>query len=261
MYARFLKETNKEVDEHIFDLKYPTKEQTYKGILSDREIEQVLNIKRNGNECKRTYKMFNLFFSILAYTGARPGEIAQLKVNCCDFGRDVFVLEEQTVKTKEMRIIPIPPNLIEPIHKWIKLEQLKDSQYLFYLASGKIINDTQWGYHFDKRVRQLGLKRKGISLYSFRHSLITSLLAEDVNLFKVQKLVGHKNINTTLQYTHLTTKDIQNTIRKLPLLRNKLAPHATVILLKELIQSFQIDERFSYTLKEGKRGISFTIRY
>jgi hypothetical protein len=88
------------------------------------------------------------------------------------------------------------------------------------------------------------------------------MLGEDVNIFKVQKIVGHRQISTTAGYTHLTTKDIINAIKKDPLARGGLPPEDVlqhvVTVLRGLAETN--DERFECALQETPGGVTFGMR-
>jgi len=52
-------------------------------------------------------------------------------------------------------------------------------------------------------VRQLGFTKK-VSIHTLRHSMATHLFEAGVSLRWIQKFLGHKNLQTTLIYLHLT---------------------------------------------------------
>lgn len=233
--------------------------------MSDEEIEAFLGlpcpfqraIHRTGKvffrptDTKRWERM-TLFWKICAYTGMRPGEVAHLEIESVDFGRGVFVLTD----TKTVpRLVPIPPNIKESIDWYCKSLLGK---FLFPSArggnhngTGPVVDSVDWHYDFHRRIDRLGIKRTNLTPYSLRHSLITRLLEEDVNLFKVQKIVGHRRIETTAQYTHLTTKDIQEAIRKHPLIRKATDPRSILRALLDTCNSlFEKDERFEKRVED-----------
>ena len=68
-------------------------------------------------------------------------------------------------------------------------------------------------------VRELGFKK--ISCHSLRHSYATHLLEAGVDILELQKILGHVNLLTTVQYTHLTTVTAKNASEHINLLMNR----------------------------------------
>lgn len=188
----------------------------------------------------------------------RPGEVAKLTINDIDFGRGVFILRK--TKTNNSRLVPIPENIEDDLQKW--LQQLKGALLFPKTTKYEPIEAVSWNRAFQERISRLGIKRTNLTPYSLRHSFITRLLEEDVNLFKVQKLVGHRQIKTTAHYTHLTIKDIQRAIRKHPAIMKATSPKRIITYLKEFIESLQIskDARFKHKLETTEDSLKFELR-
>lgn len=234
-----------------------------KATLADDEIEAFLNIpaKRNGEREGYKHWVWTLFFSICAYSGMRLGEVAHLTIDSVDFGRGIFILED--TKTNQPRYVPIAPNLFEPLKKRISV--CKD--YLFPSWRGGqhrqngVFDDVDWSYNFHTRLKRLGIRRKNLSPYSLRHSFITRLLDEDINIFKVQKIVGHSQFSTTLHYTHYTTKDLVNTIKKDPLVRKFSSPIEKIKWIADLIraQEFEKEDKLKYEMNFNSEGLELRL--
>lgn len=231
LYGRF-KKTN------IYEqLGYYPEEEFIQATMSDTEIKAFLELpcptvtrydplKKQTYSYKygeKNYARWTLFFKILAYSGMRPGEVAHLTIDDVDLGRKVYVLRE--TKTNTSRLVPIAKIALHDVTEYITgLNQ----KYLFPSTKGGmnrqggVVDDVDWGYNFHQRLKRLGIKRTNLRPNSLRPSFITRLLDEDVNLFKVQEIVGHKQIATTAHYTHLTTKGMSKAMNKDPLAREAL---------------------------------------
>ena len=223
---------------------------TIKATLSDEEIEAFLTLpcpvcrkkSRNGVWTKRItdpvgWSNWTMFWNIMAFTGMRTGEVASLTVDTIDWGRHVFTLED--TKTNTPRYVPIPPHLTDVMRIYVR--NLKGNYLFPARRKGEgVVRSVDWGYSFHKRLRILSIKRRGLTPYSLRHSFITRMLEEDVNIFKVQKIVGHRQLSTTAGYTHLTTKDIIKVIKR-DRLTLKRDPIQIIKVLREYIEDMNLD--------------------
>lgn len=244
-----------------------------KATMSDKEIEAFLSLEpekvtRFDTRKKQTYtyylglrrwKLKTMFWKCLAFTGARPGEIATLTVDDVDFGRQVFVVNGKTGH----RIIPIPTPLVLELTEYVKS---LEGPLLFPSERGGTtrqhgsLNDTAWGYDFHHRLKRLGIKRKNLTPYSLRHSFITRMLDEGINLYPLQNLVGHKQGSpVTSTYYHLTTKALVKTISKDPLQRGRMTYNERFLLFRDNVRQLlseyctdhQEEAKFLEDLKQG----------
>jgi integron integrase len=92
-------------------------------------------------------------------------------------------------------------------------------QYVFPSAnlsvdprSGKVrrhhVSDKGIQSAIGKAVKEAGIV-KHATVHTLRHSFATHLLMKGVNLREIQELLGHKNVETTMIYTHVL-RDMQN---------------------------------------------------
>lgn len=243
-----------------YKIGYFKEQEPIKSTLSQKEIKQILNLRpaTGGKKARDNWYQWTLFFKLMAYTGMRPGEVASLTTNSIDFGRGVFILG---VTKTFPRLVPIPPTIISEIKEYLKTIP---TAYLFQSkrANG-VFNNVDWSYNFHKRLDMLGIKRENLSIYSLRHSFITRLLEEDINIFKVQKIVGHRQIKTTAHYTHLTTKDMLTTITKDPLARERLSPKIILQQILEVLKTFKLQDnkKIDYEIRESPNKLHLTISF
>lgn len=233
-------------------------EEHQKAVLSDQEIEAFLALPPNtkGEKRQENWNKWTLFWSILAYSGMRTHEVAQLTINDVDFGRGVFSLG---ITKTSPRLVPISPLLIPTLHAHIaSITQA----YLFCSPYGKPFNMSSWDYDFKTRIKRLGIKRTNLTPYSLRHSFITRMLDEDISLKKVQMIVGHKRIETTAHYYHLTTKQLIATLNKDPMARKAIDPKIILNALIEQIKQFGLDtdDRFTVSLSQKTTELSLKVK-
>lgn len=226
-------------------------------VLSDSEIEQIINIPLRPRQSKKTKLFYDTFFSILAYTGCRPIEASKLHKDDIDSGAGMITFRD--TKTHENRIVPIAPplqNVLEIYVKTLKTEKLFPSK----IRKDGYIEKSTWNYVFNKRLKELGIKRPGVVLYSLRHSFITRLIEEDVNIFKVQRLAGHKQIDTTANYVHLATRDLKNAIAKLPLIQKQADPQDMINHVYDVLKNLDLpSDKFRVKIEMEDGGLKFEI--
>ena len=74
---------------------------------------------------------------------------------------------------------------------------------------------TELPYSDIKKAFNSALQKANIKNFRFhdlRHTFATRLVMANVPIVTVQKLLGHKNITTTLRYAHATDESLRNAI-------------------------------------------------
>ena len=71
-------------------------------------------------------------------------------------------------------------------------------------AADKPISERSVQRVFANVVQTLGFKMKGLCPHTLRHSYATALLEAGVNLKVLQSYLGHKSLQSTEVYLHLT---------------------------------------------------------
>ncbi|MDQ7063415.1 MAG: integron integrase, partial [candidate division KSB1 bacterium] len=184
-----------------------------------------------------------LMAGLLYGAGLRLRECLQLRVQDIDFGYKQIIIRD--AKGAKDRITILPENFIEPLKvhlrkvKRLHEQDLKNgygSVALPYAIEKKypsaatsfawqwvfpapnISTDPRTGvrrrHHQGEWIIQRALKEarlkagipKRIGCHTLRHSFATHLLEDGYDIRTIQELLGHKNLNTTMIYTHVLNR-------------------------------------------------------
>lgn len=184
-----------------------------------------------------------LIAQMLYGSGLRVLEGLRLRVKDVDFAQGQIVVRD--TKGKRDRVTMLPETVMEPLQAHLVLvrhQHQRDlaqgfgSVYLPYALERKYPHadrDWIWQYvfpssrlsvdprsditrrhHLDATVMQKAVRRavkqaaipKKVGCHTFRHSFATHLLQNGYDIRTVQELLGHKDVKTTMIYTHVLNK-------------------------------------------------------
>jgi len=138
--------------------------------------------------------------------GLRKSEIFNLTWEDIDWDRRELVV--RITKGKRSRRIP----LSDQLEKALSLHpRHRSSEIVIHNSDGSQWKDVRRG--FESTLRRAGLPR--IRIHDMRHSFISNLVAAGVDLHTVKELAGHKDIRTTLNYSHLAPGQKRDSIDKM----------------------------------------------
>lgn len=200
-------------------------------VLTQEEIIPILSIITGTP---------NIVARILYGSGLRIQEATRLRVGDIDFALKQITV--RSGKGNKDRVTPFPHSLIIPLRNHLKivknihisdLEQNYGAVYLpnalarkyknaakqwvwqYVFPSSKLSVDPRTGktrrHHIDPSVvrkaiksatRKLGISKR-VTPHTLRHSFATHLLQRGTDIRTIQQLLGHKDIATTMIYTHV----------------------------------------------------------
>ena len=201
-------------------------------VLTREEVQQVLS---------QLVGMHRLMAQLLYGSGLRVMECVRLRVKDLDF--DYKTITVRDGKGEKDRITPLPDSLIVQLKRQVERVRLLHDEDLatgagqVYLPNAlekkypNAATELGWQYLFpalkcslDPRspgvmrryhIESSGLQRsvkegarkagitKRVTCHTFRHSFATHLLQNGYDIRTVQELLGHKDVRTTMIYTHV----------------------------------------------------------
>lgn len=174
---------------------FQKKHKTLPVVLTCQEVKAFLSVIEEP-------KYFAIA-STLYGSGLRLSECLNLKIEDIDSANMVITVREG--KGKKDRITILSDTLLNTLRNYYRKTDVKPITYLFP-------NKNDRFKPFSKRqtqqfIHNAGLKAgiaKSVSPHVLRHSFATHLLENGVNLRKIQVMLGHRSLQTTAVYTHLT---------------------------------------------------------
>ena len=224
---------NKELGEGINAVRASTPRRL-PAVMSPAEVAGVLGAMEGTHQ---------LMGRVLYGSGLRLMELLRLRVKDISFTRGEIIVREGKGAKDRVTVLPesVKPDLKRHLER-VKLAHSRDTERGYGrvslpggLARKYPTADTEWGWqyvfpsrnlaqdpisgelkrhHVHESSLQKAVKRaaavvgidKPIGCHTFRHSFATHLLENGYDIRTVQELLGHKDVSTTMIYTHVLNR-------------------------------------------------------
>jgi integrase len=164
--------------------------------LEQEEIDKLLEtIDKLAAKYPKQCSHLKAIVICAMHTGMRKGEILNLKWRDCDFKRDIIYVTE--TKNGERREIPLDAFLKNTL---IAVPKHEKSAFIFCDKEGKPFGDI-------KKSFLTALKNSGILNFHFhdlRHTFASQMRMAGVGLDRIAEYLGHKSLQMTQRYAHLS---------------------------------------------------------
>jgi len=149
----------------------------------------------------------------ILHTGIRKGEWINLKwdnVTLTDENPSITIASTDSWETKtgNSRVIPLNKIALAIIKK----QKGRNSEYVFTSKNGSTIHPDKPYHKLKTALKNLGLKG---DIKKLRHTFASKLVMKGRPLYDVQKLLGHKDIQTTMIYAHLSPDYLKESVKEL----------------------------------------------
>jgi len=189
--------------EHDYLLSFPKlkQEQRSYDIFSEEQLRLILNTVNKYNEKDPYMLTRKLIVFFLLDTGVRSNELVNIKIKNVDLNEKKILLE--TTKTDVERYVLFTHLTKDLLVKYINF--YPDREYLFWNYKSFSKYTYKHLEAFCKTLRR-DTRINKLHPHMFRHTMATSLVEDGCPLETVQKLLGHKDIGSTMIYLHMSLK-------------------------------------------------------
>ena len=201
MFYRFLRLEERTGEGAVELLASPSLWERIPQVLSPEAVTRLLDAPQPAD---RFYLRDRAILETLYATGSRASEVVGLKrpdlhldsAFCKCFG-----------KGSKQRIVPLGRPAINALRAYLdvlrpRLVRGAEVEWVFVSRGGRQLTREMLWVLVKKYVRRAGVSGR-VSPHTLRHSFATHLLGGGADLRTVQELLGHANIRTTQQYTHV----------------------------------------------------------
>jgi integrase/recombinase XerD len=155
---------------------------------------------------------------IALFCGLRISEVCNLKKQDIDLVSDKLYVREG--KGAKDRVVMLPTKIKPLLEKWFNHSNseyyictVHKNKYRKGILSKKFANALEQA---DLRIENfkstIGQQRYAYSFHTLRHTYATYLLEKGVDLYYVQRSLGHTDIHTTQIYAYISNKDLKSKI-------------------------------------------------
>lgn len=141
-------------------------------------------------------------------TGLRQGNLLSLEWTQIDLIQRTIIIEQ----TKNGDRLGLP--ICDPLHNLLSELKLKSNQVnlVFHdTLDGTKINPVKIYRAFKQACKKAGIEN--FRFHDLRHCFASQLVQNNVDLFRVQRLLGHKDSRMTQRYAHLTSENLQSAVK------------------------------------------------
>lgn len=147
---------------------------------------------------------------VTTQTGLRRGNVIGLQTDHVDFLRNLIIIP--TTKNGEPVAIPMTSMVKETLQNVLR-ERKVISSFVFCDEKGEPLRLHQVSMAFKRSCDRAEIK--DLRFHDTRHHFASSLVQAGVDLYRVQKLMGHKDQRMTQRYAHLAPENLRAAIRVL----------------------------------------------
>ena len=163
----------------------------------DNEIDRWLTKDEEKRLLESSPEWLREIIVFALNTGLRQDELLSLEWNRVNLFRKTILI--QKTKNGKPKTLPLNKVALGVLNRRLKVKSIKND-FVFFSRNGKKINKHNLRLSFYRVMKKAEIT--DFRFHDLRHTFATRLAQAGVDLYKISKLLGHKNIRTTQRYAH-----------------------------------------------------------
>jgi len=170
--------------------------------FTDQHIRLLVQWKPK-RKCQRRLHLLIMF---LLDTGCRITEALSVRVRDIDLDNLLVTLDG---KGRKQRVVPFSFELRRAMFRYCKEFERKPDSLLFASSDGTALGRRNILRDVKLACKKLGFAPPARTLHATRHTFAVNYLRRGGNVFALQRVMGHSDLETTRKYVNMTTADLQ----------------------------------------------------
>lgn len=179
----------------------------YRWLASDDDVKRLLAAAREEGPTEP------VLYAAAVYTGLRAGELGGLRWEDVDEERRLIVVRRTYTRAKGtkndgIRYVPIVDALLPVLREW---REGASSDWVFINRTGRPLRPSARIFQetFQRCLRRAGLaaghepKGTRLTFHDLRHTFASHWMAAGGDIFRLQRVLGHRSSSSTQRYAHL----------------------------------------------------------
>jgi len=213
-FFNYLEEEDITVKNPTRKIRVPKKINKIPSVMSKYEVDLIIkSVDFTPLRCRKNALRDKLVLSLLYYTGIRRNELLNLNWSNLNLEKNTLIV--RSGKGNKDRLIPLHKILTGLLDKYLDKRLPLKTDALIIGEQGRRMCKCSFVNLLKMYLAISGLKKKGYTAHSFRHSFATHLIEAGVDLFKVQKLLGHASLDTTKIYINFNSSQMAKAVDRL----------------------------------------------
>lgn len=180
--------------------------------FSELQLQQIINSIPEFQ--------FRAMIQLAYYTAVRLSEAVFLRWVDVNLPERIITIQNSEIfatKTKKNRVLPINDSLYGIL---VELHRTKRSEFVFPKDDGTAYRPDSISRRFKRKLQSLKFPAS-LHYHSVRHASASHLVAKNVPIYDVCRLLGHASVSTTERYSHLSPQNRRQVTNVLDLSASK----------------------------------------